>query len=179
MEKFQKYSKYLGLVIAILVSVLIFLLRDKFRALETYGYLGIFLLSVLGNATIILPIPVIIAAFIGGGILNPFWVAVLVSLGASIGELTGYLAGLSGREAIEKKKELVKIRHWMHKWGLWVIFFLAAIPNFLFDLAGIVSGATKIPVYKFLMVTWAGKFVRYLIIAYLGAGSAQALEKFF
>jgi uncharacterized membrane protein YdjX (TVP38/TMEM64 family) len=67
----------------------------------------------------------------------------------------------------------------MGKYGLWVIFVLAAIPNFLFDLAGIVSGAIKIPVYKFLLVTWAGKFIRYLLIAYLGAGSAHAIGKFF
>jgi len=178
-EKFQKYSKYLGLFLAILLSLSIFILRDKFKALEAYGYLGIFFLSVLGNATIILPIPVILAAFIGGGILNPFWVAVWVSLGASIGELTGYMVGISGRGAIEKKEKLAKIRKWMGKYGLWVIFVLAAIPNFLFDLAGIVSGAIKIPVYKFLLVTWAGKFIRYLLIAYLGAGSAHAIGKFF
>ncbi len=179
MIKFRKYSKYLGLPLAILISVLIFTFRDKFTELKAYGYFGIFLLSVLGNATIILPIPVILAAFLGGGIFNPFWVAVVVSLGSAIGELTGYLAGISGREVIKEKERLIRIREWMNKWGLWIIFFLAAIPNFLFDLAGIVSGASKIPVHRFILVTWAGKFIRYLLIAYLGAGSAQALEKFF
>jgi len=166
----NKYTKLMSLALAILISVLIFLNRDKFGNLESYGYVGIFLISVLGNATIVLPVPVILTAFLGGGIFNPLAVAVVTSLGATIGELTGYMAGISGRGLIENKGKIEKVKNWMSKHGLWTLFVLAVIPNPLFDLAGIVAGATRIPVYKYLIVVWLGKLIKFLVFSFLGAG---------
>ncbi len=160
----------MSLALAILISVLIFLNRDKFGDLESYGYLGIFLISLLGNATIVLPVPVILTAFLGGGIFNPLVVGVVASLGATIGELTGYMAGISGRGLIENKGKIEKVKNWMSKHGLWTLFVLAVIPNPLFDLAGIVAGATRIPVYKYLIVVWLGKLIKFLAFSFLGAG---------
>lgn len=176
-EKFRKYSPYIGVAFALLISLLVFINRDKFVRLENYGYLGIFLISVLGNATIILPVPVILTAFIGGGIFNPLMVGVVASLGASIGELTGYLAGAGGKGIIEKKRSVEKMKKWMDKYGLWVIFFLAVIPNPVFDLAGIVAGASGIKVHKYLIVVWLGKLIKFVTISYLGAGSFSFIDK--
>lgn len=164
----DKTKKILGLLLAIAISVVIFAFRDKVSDLKGYGYLGIFLVSVLGNATIILPVPVILTAFVGGGIFNPFWVGVIAAAGASIGELTGYLAGAAGQIVVEKDKRLQKVEGWMHRYGLVALFVLAAIPNPAFDLAGIVAGATKIPVWKYLVAVSLGKAVKFLIFAFLG-----------
>ena len=174
----EKIKKVIALIFAVSLSVLIFIFRDKFVNFENYGYLGIFVISVLGNATIILPIPVILTAFLGGGIFNPFLVGIVSALGATIGELTGYLAGYSGRAIINKEEKLVKVEGWMKKYGLWTIFVLAVIPNPLFDLAGMVSGAGKIPVWKFLLVTLLGKTIKFLTIAFIGAGSVSVLGSF-
>lgn len=171
----DKYKKIIGLILTVSLSVVIFLFRDKLVNFESYGYLGIFIISVLGNATIILPIPVILTAFLGGGIFNPFLVGLISALGATIGELTGYLAGYSGRAIINKEEKLVKVEGWMKKYGLWTIFVLAVIPNPLFDLAGMVSGAGKIPIWKFLIVTLLGKTIKFLAIALIGAGSVKLL----
>lgn len=169
----EKIKKIIGLVFAVILSVVIFLFRDKFVHFESYGYLGIFIISVLGNATIILPVPVILTAFVGGGIFNPFLVGLISALGATLGELTGYLAGSSGRSIINQEKKLVKVEGWMKKYGLWTIFVLAAIPNPLFDLAGMVSGAGRIPVWKFLTATLLGKTIKFMVIAFIGAGSLK------
>lgn len=166
----KNLAKYLGLVAAIVISILVFVFRKSFVRLEGYGYLGIFLISVLGNATVILPVPVVLTAFIGGGILNPAAVGIITAIGAGIGELTGYLAGFSGRAVIKRDKGLLKVEGWLKKYGIWTLFILAAIPNPLFDLAGIVAGAGKIPVWKFLVAVWLGKAVKFLLISYLGAG---------
>lgn len=166
----KKYQKLLGLIFVVALSIAIFVFRDRFTNLQGYGYLGLFILSILGNATIILPVPVVLTAFLGGGIFNPFWVGVVVSLGATIGELTGYIAGHSGGGLVKDDKRVVKVRKWMGRWGLWTIFALAAVPNPAFDLAGIVAGATKISVYKYLVVVFAGKLVKFLSISYLGYG---------
>lgn len=164
----SKTKKILGLILAIALSVVIFIFRDRIANLKGYGYLGIFLISILGNATIILPVPVILTAFIGGGIFNPILVGIITAVGASIGELTGYLAGAAGQIVVAKNKRLQKMEGWMQKYGLWALFVLAAIPNPAFDLAGIVAGATKIPVWKYLLVVSLGKAVKFFSFAFLG-----------
>ncbi len=172
----KKVTQFAGLALAVVLSVVIFIFRDRFTNLQGYGYLGLFVLSILGNATIVLPVPVVLTAFLGGGIFNPFWVGVVVSLGATIGELTGYLAGMSGKNLVDGDKKIQKIKKWMDKYGLWTIFFLAVVPNPAFDLAGIVAGATRIPVYKYFIVTWAGKLIKFLTISYIGAGSGRLFD---
>lgn len=178
-EFLKKNSPVLGILFAVIISVVVFVFRDKFVDLKNYGYLGLFALSILGNATIILPVPIILTAFLGGAVFNPLIVGVVVSLGATIGELTGYLAGLSGGEMAQDNPKVQKIKKWMDKYGLWALFALAAVPNPLFDLAGIVAGATKIPVYKYLIVVWLGKLVKFVAISYIGAGSINAIDKIF
>lgn len=177
MRWFKKYSKIIGLVFAIVLTVLIFVFRRDLIHLQGYGFLGIFALSVLGNATVILPTPVFLTAFIAGGMWNPFWVGIVTSFGAAIGELTGYLAGMGSREFVRDEKKMKKVRVWMEKYGLWALFVLAAIPNPLFDLAGLVAGATKVPVYKYMIAVWAGKAVKFLFISYIGAGFALTLDR--
>jgi uncharacterized membrane protein YdjX (TVP38/TMEM64 family) len=168
---FKKYSPAFGLLFAVAISVIVFIFRDKFIGLQHYGYIGLFALSVLGNATIILPVPIILTAFIGGAVFNPLIVGVVVSLGATIGELTGYFAG-RGDPRVQK------VSKWMEKYGLWTLFILAAVPNPLFDLAGIVAGATKIPVYKYFIVVWLGKLIKFVAISFIGAGSVSIIDRF-
>ena len=174
----KKHSYLLSLIFALVISVVIFIFRDKFVHLEGYGYLGIFLISVLGNATVILPVPVILTAFIGGGIFNPFIVGIVTAVGAAIGELTGYLVGYGGKVVIKDSKKLIKIEGWMKRYGLVVLFILSAIPNPFFDLAGIVAGATGVPVYKYLIIVTLGKMVKFITISFLGAGSIGLLDRY-
>ncbi len=174
----SKYKKIVALVFIVLMSVSIIIFWDKIVKLEAYGYLGIFLISILGSATIVIPAPTILITFVGGGIFNPFFVGLVSALGATIGELTGYLAGSSGRAIINKEEKLVKVEGWMKKYGLWTIFVLAVVPTPLFDLAGMVSGAGRIPVWKFLLVTLLGKAIKFLAIAFIGAGSISVLGSF-
>lgn len=166
---FKKYSKVIGSVLAISISLLIFIFRNDLKELQTLGFLGLFFLSILGNATIILPVPVVLTAFIGGSIYNPFLVAIVISFGATIGELTGYLVGYGGGTLIKDSEKKKKIETWMGKYGIGALFVLAAIPNPLFDLAGVVAGGLKIPVWKYFLVVWAGKLIKFWLLAFIGA----------
>jgi len=165
----EKYKKYLLIFLSLLISGLIIYFRDQIAALQEYGLLGIFLISVLGNATIVIPAPVVITAFIGGSVFNPYLVGVISALGATIGEMTGFLAGHGTTAVIVENKNYKKIEMWMKKSGFLTILILAAIPNPLFDLAGIVSGVTKYPLYKFLIATVLGKTIKFVAIAVLGS----------
>lgn len=174
-----EYKKILALIAAIFLSLLVLFLRNKLTNIGAFGYLGVFIISIIGNATIILPIPSILAAYLGGGILNPLLVGIIAAFGATIGELTGYLAGYGGREIVKDKLKLKKIEKWMEKYGLLTIFVLAVIPNPLFDLAGIASGMLKLPVWQFFIATFLGKTIKFLGFSYLGAGSFKLFEKIF
>lgn len=165
----EKLTKYALIIASILISVAIIYFRNDLAKLQGYGILGVFLISVLGNATVVVPAPVILSAFVGGSIYNPILVGLVVALGATIGELTGYMAGLGGRVAITDHKHFKKIEKWMTKSGFLTIFVLAAIPNPFFDLAGIFSGATNYSVKKFFLATFLGKSVKFLTVALLGS----------
>lgn len=167
--KKEKVIKYLLIFASIVISGIIIYFRNDLARLQSYGIFGIFLISILGNATVVIPAPVILSAFIGGSIYNPVLVGLVVALGATIGELTGFMAGFGGRVAIKDHRHFKKIEHWMGKSGFLTLLVLAAIPNPLFDLAGIFAGATNYSLKKFLLATFLGKLVKFLTIALLGA----------
>lgn len=164
----EKIIKYLLILASVLISGVIIYFRNDLASLQGYGIFGIFLISILGNATVVIPAPVILSAFIGGSVYNPILVGLVVALGATIGELTGFMAGIGGQVAITNHKHFRKIEKWMTKSGFLTIFILAVIPNPLFDLAGIFAGATNYSIKKFLLATFLGKSVKFLTIALLG-----------
>ena len=61
------------------------------------------------------------------------------------------------------------------RWRDLAILVLATIPNPLFDLAGMASGALRIPVTRFLFFCWIGKTIKMLLFAYAGATSLRLL----
>jgi membrane protein YqaA with SNARE-associated domain len=157
------------LLLVIAFSVAIFLVRDQTRWLVSLGYVGIFLLSILANATIILPAPGVAFVFGLGAVYNPLLVALSAGAGAAIGELSGYLAGYSGNIVIENRVQTQVLMEWMKKYGPWTILVLGFIPNPIFDLAGIIAGMLKMPLWKFLVFCMIGKFLKMLLFAYAGS----------
>jgi uncharacterized membrane protein YdjX (TVP38/TMEM64 family) len=174
--------RLLALLIVIAISVYIFSIRDQAKELAKYGYPGIFLLSILANATVLLPAPGILFVFAMGAVFNPFWVALASGLGAALGELSGYLAGFSGQAIVERTDYYDRIKNWMeehdHASNL-AILGLAFIPNPFFDLAGIASGALRISVGRFLLFCAIGKVLKMLVIAYAGANWLIQIENWF
>ncbi len=68
-----------------------------FDKLKGYGYLGVFVISVILNATIIVPVSAMaVISSLGGALPLPFLVGLVGAVGAAIGELTGYVAGRAG-----------------------------------------------------------------------------------
>ena len=94
--------RLLALMAAIAITVAGYLLRDELQNLEVLGYPGVFLISLVSNATVVLPAPGFIVTIVAGSIFNPFLVAIAAAAGAALGELTGYLAGYSGRGVFER-----------------------------------------------------------------------------
>jgi len=162
-------SRVGAFLFAVAITVGIYVFRDSFRHLASLGYIGIFLLSILANATIILPAPGVAFVFGMGAVFNPFFVALAAGTGAAIGELSGYIAGYSGQAIIQRSRYEQQLEGWMRKYGGRTILVLAFIPNPLFDIAGMIAGVLKMPLWKFLLFCWIGKTLKMFLFAYAGS----------
>ncbi len=164
----QIAQRIFAVVFAVAVSVAIFAVRNTIEQYAVYGYPGVFFISMLGNATLILPAPSFAIVFAVGGILNPYWVGVAAGCGGALGEMTGYLAGFGGSAVVEKRPVYRRMAALMSRWGAWIIFLLAVIPNFAFDVGGLMAGSLKMPWWKFLLAAALGKSIRFAVIALFG-----------
>lgn len=151
------------------LTVFLFLNRDRVQELEALGYPGVFLISLLSNATLILPVPGVLFTSAMGAVFNPFWVAIAAGSGATLGEITGYMAGFSGQGVIENRTWYDKVTQWMKKFGGITVLVLAFVPNPVFDIAGMVAGALRMPLWKYLIFSWIGKVGKMMLFAYGGS----------
>jgi membrane protein YqaA with SNARE-associated domain len=145
------------------------------------GYLGVFLVSILGSVVILIPIPSLPVVFLMGMLLNPFLVGLMVGLGEPIGEIPTYMAGRSGQSSTgtnKKRRFFARPIDWMKRRGALVIFTFALLPNPAFDIAGAAAGAVRYPFWKFLLMLCLGKTVKGWIIAFAGYGTLYLLLKF-
>jgi membrane protein YqaA with SNARE-associated domain len=169
-ELLRRYKTQISaLIVSLVITTLVLVFHRQIAALRAYGYLGVFLISLLGNATVILPVPSLAVVFAGGGVLNPILVGLVAGVGEPLGELTGYLAGYGGSVVVRERGLYERVNGYMQRRGFLTLFVLSAIPNPLFDIAGITAGMLKYPVGKFLIACWLGKTLKALVIAFLGS----------
>ncbi len=162
----------LSLAVALAITVGAVFLFSQVGILRQMGYAGIFIISLISSATILLPLPGFAVVFAMGAYLNPFLVGIAAGAGSGIGEISGFLAGYAGHDAVTRTKIYKSHREQIERYGPLAVFVLAFIPNPVFDIAGIASGALKMPWWQFLLATMAGKTLRYIIVAYLGLYAA-------
>jgi membrane protein DedA with SNARE-associated domain len=152
-----------------------------------YGYLGVFLISLVGAVSIFVPIPVAVVTFTLGGlksggawVFEPVFIAVAAGLGSATGEFSAYLVGLGGRKAIGEryKRKMDVLARVLKKWGMLVVFIfsLTPLPD---DLVFIPLGVMRYSVSRIFAAALLGKFVMNLIVAYAGRYSLQAISGVF
>jgi membrane protein YqaA with SNARE-associated domain len=164
----QHWVGLLLIVGIIVVFVVVYLLSKALGDAWLYGYFGVFILSLMASATLIIYVPAFPVVFVLGAILNPWLVGLMVGLAEPIGELTGYMAGYSGKVALQNRKFYTKLERWMQRRLPLVLFAFSAIPNPFTDIAGVAAGATRYPIWKFLLFMFAGKLVKGLMVAFAG-----------
>lgn len=169
------FLRVLAVLAVIGVSAYVFSIRERVETFAVYGYPGIFLIALLANATVFLPAPGLAVVFAMGSVFHPLGVALAAGAGGALGEVSGYLAGFGGSAVVEDTAAYARIQPKVQKWGGWVVLLLAAIPNPFFDLAGVAAGASKMPVWKFLIYCWIGQTIKMAAFAYAGNTSLRWL----
>jgi membrane protein YqaA with SNARE-associated domain len=141
---------------------------DKFA---TTAYLVVFVVTLLSNAAIFVPVFFHVSIMMAAAkYWNPALIALAASVAGALGEITGYYAGYWGKRIahLENAPGYDRLVSWMKKYGPWGIFIVSVQPILPVDVAGLLAGASKLPVWKFLVPCWAGKLCKYLVACYLG-----------
>lgn len=149
--------------------------RRDIERLGGYGYLGAFIISIMGGATIIIPIPMLAVVFALGSALEYTWLLGLVAgLGETLGALSIYMTGYGGGAAIAKgihgrlQTAYERMMEQMQKRGSLTLFLLASVINPFFYPAALAAGALRFSIRKYFIICWAGKTVKGLTVAYAG-----------
>lgn len=154
-----------------------------FSEFLSLGYLGIFLITLIGTATIFFPLPVAIFIFGAGALLNPLILGIVAGLGAAIGEIPAYVLGLGGKKIVEKKQkereQIEKANRLFLKYGGFLIVVIFAATPLPDDIVGITCGVLKYNIKKFLLAVFIGKTILFLIIAYAGYYGVNWLLNYF
>lgn len=146
-----------------------------------YGYIGIFIVSLVSNGSIIFPVPYLIVIYSLGttNLFNPVLVAIAAGVGATLGELTLYILSSLGRFILpeEYRVRAEKLKVLLGRYGPFVIFILALTPlpdDIIYPMLGVI----RYSVVKTFVSCFFGKALLALFIYLAGSYSATFVSTF-
>ena len=159
----------LEILVALAIGITVVLLSDQIAALGDLGYIGAFLVSLMGSATILVPVPSWAVVVGLAKTLDPVVLGLAAGIGSSIGELTAYIFGNGVASLLEeRKKDFERHKEWIRKNDFWAIFVLSFLPNPFFDVAGLAAGAAKVHWLRFVAFCAVGRVLRFILFGYAG-----------
>jgi len=159
--------------LAVVLNVLAYyyLPPDLARRLGALSYLGVFLITLLANATTIVPVPYIpIVACLAAQSDNLPLLVAAGALGSVLGESVAFFIGRSGQRIFEETRLYLWVhRQLQHPWRAFAVLFLfSAPPNPVFDVAGLTAGALGLPYWLFFTAVFLSRMIRFALIALAG-----------
>ncbi len=186
-RRWEYAAGILALLIVIGIAVLVSANWRDVHQVAGYGFFGVFILSVLGGATIPIPIPVTAAYFALGGILKtgfgpealaPLLIGVVAGAGETLGGLTTYATGYSGGaslahiEAERKPGRMMRLYRWLMRFmntrGWLVLFAVSALINPFYYPVALSAGLTRFSMKRFSLICLAGKFIKCTAVSFAG-----------
>ena len=143
-----------------------------------YGYLGVFLISLLGALSIVIPVPYTILIFTSGHYLDPVLVALVGGVGSALGEISGYALGYAGRivTSEERKRKMDYFLRLFNRHGAITVFIFALTP-LPDDLLFIPLGIVRYSFFKAFIPCLLGKILMCFLLAYGGRLSIDFVEE--
>jgi membrane protein DedA with SNARE-associated domain len=172
-----------ALTAAAFAAIIIF--RDELRGMQQWGYLGAFLISILGGATVIIYVPMQPVVFALGGAMAGPWPVFLLGMAAAAGEVIGgltiYMTGQGTGKAISNNKNARfqrayhRMLNFIRRRGAVALFLVTFIMNPFFYPAAFASGALNMGLKKFIPVIIVGKIIKCMTVVYAGYFGFKAL----
>ena len=180
--RWEYWVGILGIVLTIALAAAVVYYWEFVQQLEHYGYLGAFLISVIGGATILAPVPMTPVVFALGAVLKPafapymgpVFVGAAAGLGETIGGVAIYMTGYGGGTALANSNHrhiraaYSRMLYWIEKRGSLTLFILSAIINPFFYPAGLAAGALRFGIWRYIIICWAGKTIKGMTVAFAG-----------
>ena len=159
-----------GVIGAVLggLSALFLLVPIDYQQVGRWGYLGVSAVVFVATASFVLPIPYLLIVARAGTFLDPWLLAAVAGLAATLGEMTGYLVGIGGSGLIARGRWYERSRGWICDYGFWCIAFFAGVPNPFFDAIGFAAGVLRYSPWKFAAACFVGKAAKFLVAALIG-----------
>jgi len=146
------------------------------QQLAQFGYFGVFLLSLIGASSIIIPIPYTIIIFFIAKQYDPILLAIAGGTGAALGEFTGYILGFYGQKIIseERRRKMEFMVKLFGRYGPLAIFIFALTP-LPDDLLFIPLGIIRYKPIKAFIPAILGKMLMVYLLAYFGRIGADVI----
>ena len=172
---FSRAVQLLGLVVGFGVALLAVAFGDIVREqFEGAGYVAVFAITAVASATILLPAPAAVTVGAFAQALDNIWlVGLIAATGQTVGELSGYYIGWTGKSTVGRMRGYDRVQRWMSRYGTLTLFTLALLPNPFFDVAGMVAGASRFGLGKFILASWPGRAIKNLGFACAGVASIE------
>lgn len=147
--------------------------------LQSYGYFGMFILGIVGNAVPFLTVPFLIPVFFIAGMLDPLLLGISVGVGSAFGKCVSYAIGRGGVRIFGEKKqnELKVFSELLGKYGAVAVYIFTFLP-LPDDIIIIPFGMAKYSFKKFFIALLAGKLTLALLVSYAGRYSIEYLTVF-
>jgi uncharacterized membrane protein YdjX (TVP38/TMEM64 family) len=160
-----------GIVFLLAFNIGVYLAPIDYSAFTSFAYLGAFIVTLLANALIVVPIPYVpIVAHIGATAALPWLVVVLGALGSVLGESVAFVAGRAELGLVSEHPIYRRLHRLAERPLLagFLIFLWATPPNPLFDVGGLAAGAVGMHYRVFFIAVFAARLIRLAAIVWLG-----------
>lgn len=157
-----------GFLIAFTAVAAFLWLTGRFSP-ETAGYGGVWIMHFIGAASIVVPVPSLLALCAAAAPdvgLSPVILGILAGSAESLGEITGYAVGLSGRKALRNNRWYPRVKRIMERYGGKALFVVGVVPNPVFDVMGFIAGSLGYPVARFIGILLVAKSIKNIGLAY-------------
>lgn len=151
----------------------------------TWGYPALWLISLLRASSVLIPIPGGGLTIAAGAAMDPVWgipapimVGVAAGSAESIGEFTGYLAGVNSGRLMEERKFYRTVRGWIQRRAFTTMLLMSLAPSPVFDVAGLAAGAARVPIRVFYPAILIGKVGRGIAMGFVGFYGIEVLGRF-
>ncbi len=140
----------LGIFLAVIGTASAAILLRNHIALQQAGYLGVALTALLASSSMVLPVPALATVCAASTFLVPLYVGLVAGGAETVGELTGYFLGYSGRGVVGEGRVSQRLGTWMRLRGWLLLFLLAFIPNPVFGPGRCDRRGPEVPAGAFL-----------------------------
>ena len=194
-EPFKKSSRrslvlgILGVVLTLLMVAAIIYFNDELRRMQQWGYIGAFVISILGGATVIVPVPMLPVVFALGGAMGNIWEVALLGMAAAAGEVIGgltiYMTGQGAGRAISISKNnriqraYERMLNFIEPRGVIALFLVTFIVNPFFYPAAFACGVLRLGLKKFIPTIIIGKIIKCMTVVYAGYFGLKGLFHIF